>query len=123
MSPIIKKVFSSSFWGMLSTIFAGIIQLIMVPLLINSYGKENYGLIVLALSILGYVRMLDFGMNTGCIRFGAIWKSKKNIKKKNSLFQLNIIFSGLMGIFNMIILIWIGSNDLNFFGLNYEQEV
>ena len=122
-SSTFEKILSASFWGMLSTIVTGSVQLMIVPLLIGSYGKVDYGLIMIAFSIFAYIRMLDFGMQSGSIRFGTMWLSTDNYKRVNSLFQTNIYFSGLMGLLNALILIWLGNNDANLFNLSSEQQL
>ncbi len=120
---LVKKVFSATFWGMLSTVVAGGVQLIMVPLLIGSYGKANYGLMMLAFSIFTYLRLLDFGMLSGSIRYGAMWLSTEKPDRIKSLFQTNVFFFLGIGFLSALILIWLGNNAGNLFSLNPEQEL
>ena len=120
---VIKKIFSATFWGMLSTLVAGGVQLMIVPLLIGSYGKANYGLIMLALSIFTYLRLLDFGMLSGSIRYGAMWLSTYKTERIKSLFQTNVFFFLGVGFLSALILIWLGNNTGDLFNLDSEQEL
>ncbi|MFL2746744.1 MAG: lipopolysaccharide biosynthesis protein [Gammaproteobacteria bacterium] len=119
---LLKKVFSATYWGMFSTVVAGVVQLMIVPLLIGTYGKANYGLMMLAFSIFTYLRLLDFGMLSGSIRYGAMWLSTDKSERIESLFQTNVFFFAVIGFLSALILIWLGNNAGNLFNLNPEQE-
>ena len=70
---------SSFFWSTLSKLLNAIFNFLAVPLLLGLYGKADYGLLVLATSCNGYMHLLDFGMNTGAVKFFSQWRTEGNV--------------------------------------------
>jgi O-antigen/teichoic acid export membrane protein len=55
----------------LGLLVVGVIQFAMTPVLIRGLGDEQYGLWVLALSVVSYFAIFDLGMQTTILRFAA----------------------------------------------------
>ncbi len=55
-----------------------IIGLMLTPLIINKLGDAEYGLYVLIGSLIGYLSILDFGLNNTIIRFVAKYRAQKD---------------------------------------------
>ena len=59
-----KKIARGAIWNTMANIVNGIYGFISVPLLIAYFGKSNYGLIGLALSVNVYLNLMDLGLNS-----------------------------------------------------------
>lgn len=99
-----KKIFSGSVSGILAKVVDAFIKLFTIPLLIGYYGEADYGLIVLAISLNAYLRLMDLGMNTGAIRYFSIWFANKEHGKVLQAAQSSVLVYGLIGITNGAIL-------------------
>lgn len=73
-----KKIARGAVWTTMANIVNGIYGFISVPLLIAYFGKSNYGLIGLALSVNVYLNLMDLGLNSTNIRFFSNWLAKGN---------------------------------------------
>ncbi|MFA6290969.1 MAG: hypothetical protein WC637_04260, partial [Victivallales bacterium] len=89
---------------MTSKVITAAISFITIPLLLNYFGKSNYGILTLALAVNAYMRMMDLGMNTGAIKFFAQWRSSGKQKLLDHVARTSITFYTLIGLVNMLIL-------------------
>jgi O-antigen/teichoic acid export membrane protein len=117
----IKYIVSGTVWGFSSKIINAGIQFITIPLLIGFYGKEDYGLIALAFSLNAYLGLMGLGLNTGAIRYFSIWFSKNEKQKIIGVSQSSIVFYGIIGILNAIILLFIGNLSNELFQISIKQ--
>lgn len=73
-----------------------LIYFFLTPFILNKVGKTEYGLYSLVLSIVNYLNLLEFGLNSAYIRYYLKFKIEKNnnkIKRLNGTFFL--IFLGI----------------------------
>ena len=117
-----KKIFDALIWTYLRTIISVIYGFISVPLLLEYFGKEEYGLITLATSLNVYLQLMDIGFSGTTVRYFANWLAKKEYKKVNDLFTTTLSFLGFVGILNAIILIIFSFFSQTLFSLNNEQD-
>jgi O-antigen/teichoic acid export membrane protein len=118
----IKRYVAKSFgWSVIAKIINSLIQFVSVPLLLTYFGKENFGLITLAISVNAYLSILEMGVNTGGVKFYSEWIEKKNFMLLDSVARTSITFYGLIGIVNSIILIIIAFWGMHFFQITVEQ--
>jgi len=103
-----KTAFAGVMWSTITKLISAVLKFVSVPLLLNFYGKEQYGLTVLALSLNVYLQLLDFGFNIGNIKFVSGWISINKPLEINKLTQSNLIFYGLIGLINTVVLILLG---------------
>ena len=73
----IRLLFSNSFWSIFSKLTNSLIQLISLPVLISVFGKSNYGLIVIAMSLNSFIAIIQLGLPTGLPKFVAEWLTRK----------------------------------------------
>ena len=99
-----KTIFSGVFWSVAHNVVSILYGIISVPFLIDYFGKEQYGLIGLALSVNVYVALLDMGMTNTNIRFFSEYLSKKEDDRVQRLLSLTLLFYLIVGIVNTIIL-------------------
>ena len=88
-----------------------ITALICIPYLLNHLGDENYGILVLAWALIGYLGLFDFGIGKSATYFisNAITKNSINIHTivhSGLLFALSVSFFGLLMIL-LIFYMWV----------------
>lgn len=94
------------------TIFlTNVIGLLMTPFIIRSLGTAEYGLYTMIGALVGYMTVLDFGLNKTIVRFVAKYRSEKDkIGEENflahgfmmyGLISLVVVLGGLVLYFNL----------------------
>jgi len=63
------KIVSGVAWTTIVNIINGVYGFISVPILIAYFGKSDYGLIGLAMSVNLYLRLIDLGFSSTNVRF------------------------------------------------------
>ena len=97
-------VISGVAWTIIQNIISILYGIVSVPFLINYFGKEEYGLIGLAISINVYVQLLDMGMTNSNIKFFSEFMAKGDEDKVQRLFSLTSLFYIVIGVINTIVL-------------------
>lgn len=118
-----KKLASGIVWTTLYNIVNSIYGFISVPILIEHFGKDQYGLIGLALSINIYMQLMDLGFNSTNIRFFSVWLSNKDHGRLKRAFSSSLAFYGIIGLINALILIAITCFSNHIFEVTQEQNV
>jgi O-antigen/teichoic acid export membrane protein len=118
-----EKIVSGVVWSTFVNIVNAVYGFIAVPLLIRYFGKAEYGLIGLAMSINVYMNLMDMGFNSTNVRFFSTWLSNKNYPRLIQGFQTSLSFYGIVGLLNALILwiISIFSDDI--FQVTAEQNM
>lgn len=118
-----KKIAGGVVWSMVVNLINGIYGFISVPLLINHFGKGEYGLIGIAMSINVYMQLMDMGFNNTNLRYYANWLANKEDNKVKTLFQSSLAFYGTIGLINALVLIVISFFSSQLFHLTPDQNV
>lgn len=116
-----KKIASGVLWSMIYNLVNGGYGFISVPLLINHFGKSNYGIIGLAMSINVYLQLMDLGFNSTNVRFFSNWLAKKDYGNVTKLFQTSLAFYGFIGLINGILLFILAAFSNHIFHLENDQ--
>ena len=118
-----KQIAKGIAWTVILNVVNGVYGFISVPILIAYFGKSDYGLIGLAMSVNIYLRLMDLGFNSTNIRFFSNWLVKQEYNRVNRLFQTSLSFYGVIGIVNATILILISFYSNLIFNVTPEQSV
>lgn len=118
-----KSIAKGFFWTTLYNITTGIYGFISVPILIAYFGKSDYGLIGLAISINVYLSLMDLGLNSTNVRFFSNWLAKKEYRQVSKLFQTSLAFYGSIGLINGLVLLIISCFSSHIFHLDEGQDV
>ena len=118
-----KSIVKGFFWTTLYNILTGIYGFISVPILIAYFGKSDYGLIGLAISINVYLSLMDLGLSSTNVRFFSNWLAKKEYGRVSKLFQTSLAFYGSIGLINGLILLVISCFSSHIFHLDEGQDV
>ena len=118
-----KKVVSGVIWTMAVNVVNAVYGFVSVPILINYFGKSEYGLIGLAMSINVYLRLLDMGFNSTNVRFFSTWLAEKNYEKVRKAFQTSLGFYGFIGLINAGVLFALSIFSNSIFNVDAAQDV
>lgn len=110
-------------WSTLSNVINAIYGFIAVPILINHFGKSEYGLIGLAMSINVYLNLMDMGFNSTNVRFFSNWLANKDYIRLKKGFQTSLFFYGFIGIINVIVLLIVSLFSDVIFNVTPEQDL
>lgn len=116
-----QKVISGVVWSTVCNIVNAVYGFIAVPILISYFGKAEYGLIGLAMSVNVYMQLMDMGFNSTNVRFYSTWLAKGEYNRLNRGFQTSLSFYGVVGIINALILVVIGLFCGSIFNVTPEQ--
>ncbi|MCD8291593.1 MAG: oligosaccharide flippase family protein [Prevotella sp.] len=117
-----SKVASGVIWSTVMNVINAVYGFISVPILINYFGKAEYGLIGLAMSVNVYMQLMDLGFNSTNVRFFSAWLAKKDYENVKKLFQSSLAFYGCIGIVNSLVLLIITLFSKQLFHLTPEQD-
>ena len=62
----------------LTLMLTNIIGLILTPYIIKNLGDSEYGLYILIGGIIGYLTILDLGLNNAIVRYVSIYRAKND---------------------------------------------
>jgi O-antigen/teichoic acid export membrane protein len=101
MNKIIKNIYQSKIakngiYNLFSLTIPIILSLIVAPLMVHRMGTENYGLWIIATSILGAMGIFQLGLGTGVAKYVAEFSSKKDN------LGLSSIITGTLGFYLII---------------------
>jgi O-antigen/teichoic acid export membrane protein len=100
------KYYVKSFgWGVISKLTDAALKFITVPLMLHYFGKDSYGILVLAISTNAYMDLLDLGINTGAINYFSQWIDEKRFPLIQSVSRTSMTFYLIIGLVNSFILV------------------
>lgn len=123
MESKLRYFAGSFFWGMIAKLLDAAIKFLTIPFLLSYFGKENYGLLTLAIATNAYMQLLDMGMNTGGVKFFSQWLASGNYNLINRVARTNISFYLIIGLINSGILIVLGTWGESLFKVTPEQFI
>lgn len=118
-----KVIISGVAWTIINNIVNILYSIASVPFLISYFGKEEYGLIGIALSVNVYIYLLDMGMTNSNVRFFSEFLAKKEDDNVQKLFSLTHLFYLTLGLLNTIILFGLSFFADTFFKVSPEQAI
>ena len=116
------KIVSGVFWTTILNLVNAVYGFIAVPILIAYFGKSEYGLIGIAMSVNLYMRLMDMGFNSTNVRFFSKWLSEINNQKVKKAFQTSLSFYGTIGLLNGLILLVVAFFSDSIFNVTPEQD-
>ena len=117
-----KKIASGAIWSMAYNLLNALYGFVAIPILINYFGKAEYGLIGLAQSVNVYIQLMDMGFNSTNVRFFSVWLEKHDYARVNKLFGTSISFYSIIGLLNAAILFVVSLFASSIFNVTAEQS-
>ena len=118
-----RKIIKGVVWSTLTNIVNAIYGFISVPLLINHFGKAEYGLIGLAMSVNVYMNLMDMGFNSTNVRFFSNWLAHRNYDRVLKGFQTSLSFYGVIGLINVLVLLIVALFSDDIFNVTSKQDI
>ncbi len=84
-------------------ILTNIIGLLLTPFIIKSLGNAEYGLYTLIGAFVGYISIMDLGLNDSIVRYVSMYRAEKNIKGEESFLSTTMLIYGIISIMVIII--------------------
>lgn len=117
------KVAKGVVWSTVVNVVNALYGFVSVPILLAYFGKSEYGLIALAMSVNVYLRLMDLGFNSTNVRFFSAWLAKRDYDKTTRMFRTSLAFYGTVGIVNALVIFVIACCSSSMFHLEPAQNV
>lgn len=117
-----QKAISGIVWSVVVNVVNACYGFLAVPLLISYFGRSEYGLISLAMSVNAYMGLLDMGLSSTNVRFFSNWLVKGDEQRIIKLMQTCNAFYGIIGIVNGIILFFVSFFSSEIFNVTAYQD-
>lgn len=118
-----KKIINGVIWSTIVNIVNAMYGFIAVPILINHFGKAEYGLIGLAMSVNVYMNLMDMGFSSTNVRFFSTWLTQGKHERLLKGFQTSLSFYSVIGLINAIVLIAVALFSDSIFNVTTEQNI
>lgn len=103
MSSKASLIFKSSGFRVMQTVISMVIGLLMMPFLIATLGKEQYGLWIVIGSVVGTYYILDLGFNQAVTRYVSRYIHQNNPEGANRIINTALVIYSLLGLLVFII--------------------
>jgi O-antigen/teichoic acid export membrane protein len=121
MNPFSNYYFTSFFWTTISKLLNTILSFISIPILMAQYGKEQYGILSIAVACNACVYVFDMGMNVGAVKFISGWRAEENWERIERVVRTNITFYLLVSLVNIILFLGVSLFGANYFSISSQQ--
>ncbi|WP_439504246.1 oligosaccharide flippase family protein [Sediminibacterium sp.] len=109
-----KSLFTNAIWNIITVSFTALAGFVLVPLILNKIGTENFGIYTIILMIGGFAQLQSLGLGEATLKYVSYYFAKKDIAGVNKVFGATlsvyifsgILISGLIVIFSSIIISW-----------------
>ena len=116
---IVNGLYGTTIYNIVNAVFG----FVSVPILINYFGKAEYGLIGLAMSVNVYMRLMDLGADSTNVRFFSSWLARNDLDKLRSAFGTSLSFYSVIGVLNALVLLVVAIFAGSIFNVTPEQCV
>ena len=117
-----KKIVSGVIWSTIVNFVNAVYGFIAVPILINHFGKAEYGLIGLAMSVNVYMNLMDMGFNSTNVRFFSTWLAQNKHDRLLKGFQTSLSFYSVIGLINALVLLVVAFFSNEIFNVTPSQN-
>lgn len=118
-----KQIKEGVVWTTFANLTNAIYGFVAVPILISYFGKAEYGLIGLAMSINVYIQLMDMGLNSTNVRFYSTWLAQKKYVRLADGFQTSLSFYSIVGAINAFILLIVSCFSRMIFNVSDQQDI
>ena len=116
-----KKIVKGVVWTTIYNIVNAVYVFISVPILIGYFGKAEYGLIGLAMSVNVYMRLMDMGADSTNVRFFSSWLAKGDGERLRRGFSTSLSFYSIVGLINALVLLVVALFSDRIFNVSPDQ--
>jgi O-antigen/teichoic acid export membrane protein len=94
----LSQLKKGAFYSYLNLILTNIGGILVTPYIIRSLGNSEYGLYTLIGAFVGYLSILDLGLNNAIIRYVAQYKSQNDKKGQENFLATSLIIYAVIGV-------------------------
>ncbi len=105
-----------AFLSYVNIFFLNAINLVFTPYMLRVLGQGEYGLYSLIGSFVGYLLVLDFGLNNTIVRYVAKFRAEKKRKEEENFLGMSIVIYSVLAVCVVIIGVILFCNLKVFFG-------
>lgn len=116
-----RRLVNNSLFAIISKVTDALIHIVSLPVLLNVFGKGDYGLIVIAMSLNTFIAIIQLGLPTGLPKFVAEWLAEGNHKQLHSAIQTVSSFYLAIAIINFLVLLAVAFGGPDLFKVNPNQ--
>jgi O-antigen/teichoic acid export membrane protein len=116
-----RRIFKNSLFSIFAKVTNASIQLLSLPILLKVYGKGDYGLIIIAMSLNTFLTIVQLGLPTGLPKFVAEWLANGNHKQLHSAIKTVSSFYLTIALINFLTLLSIAFFCPDLFKVNPGQ--
>ena len=110
-------------WVLIQNIVNILYGVLAVPFLIKYFGKDEYGIIELAISINAYTQILDMGLAMANVKLFAEYIAKGDISRIQRFFGFSHLLYLIIGVINTVVILVVAFYSDYFFHITSEQIV
>ncbi len=86
-----------------SILLTNIIGLVLTPFIIRSLGDSEYGLYILIGGVIGYISILDLGLNNAIIRYVSKYRAENDKSGEESFLATTMVIYGIISVVVVLI--------------------
>lgn len=118
----LNKLITNTLSNALFKIFTLVLGLVSTPIIVNAIGQENFGLIILGGTIIGYFSFLGLSIPSGLVKYLAEFNAKKHPTSVNTLFNTTFwFFLGIGLSVCLIVILFVLLGGLKLFNISSEN--
>ncbi len=94
-----QSLFTNAFWNLLAVAITAIAGFILVPVIINAIGEENFGIYAIILMVGGFAQLQSLGLGEATLKYVSQYYSRNDIEGVNRVLGATLsvyIFSGFI---------------------------
>ena len=84
-------------------ILTNITGILLTPLIINKLGDAEYGLYTLIGALVGYISVLDFGLNNTIVRFVAKYRVKGDKIGEENFLAISMVIYAIISVIIIVV--------------------
>lgn len=103
-----KRTIKNSLFSMGAFLWPMLLAFFVTPFVVQKLGQEEFGVLALITSFIGFFAVLDFGVAPSLVKFISEYAAKKDIRRLNRTFSASLLFYAAIGAIGAL-LIFAGS--------------
>ena len=117
-----RSLLKNSSYSFLGYTLPIIFSIAITPVIVRKLGVTDYGIYILAITINGFLGLVDLGIGLSIIKYASEYRAKGDLFKLNKLLgSVNLLFLSF-GIFGWLVYFAIGKYFLHIFNITKQQQ-
>lgn len=108
-----KSLLSNASWSIFLNIWQVMVTFFLTPYLVKGLGLEFYGLLILLLTVSGFMGIMNFGLGDTTLRYVAFYHGKRDMNSINRVISNTFFIFSIISIISFVILYFFSENIAN----------